>query len=85
MRRSLSSGSAAELPGEIAHSRRLDLDHLGPEHGQLIAAERTGEHVGEVEHPDAFQKPRHVRRFAQQTKRHWDAGVRVSMLRPRFR
>ena len=63
MRRSVELRVGAELARQVARSRGLDLDHLGPEHGQLIAAERAGEHVGEVEDPDTLEKLRHDRRL----------------------
>ena len=53
-------GIGAELAREIAGARRLDLDHLGAELRQLIAAERSGQHIGEVENPQAREKPGHV-------------------------
>jgi hypothetical protein len=32
---------------------RLDLDHLGPEQGKLVGAERPGDVAGEIEDSDA--------------------------------
>src|SRR5262247_4344141 len=34
----------------------LDLDHVGAQHGQLIGRERPGQNVGDVDHPDAFER-----------------------------
>ena len=53
-------GIGAELAGKIARPRRLDLDHLGAELRQLIAAEWPGQHIGEVENPQASEKPGHI-------------------------
>jgi hypothetical protein len=35
----------------------LDLDHVGAQHGQLIGGERPGKHMGDVDHPDPFERP----------------------------
>ena len=52
-------GIGAELTREIARARHLDLDHVGAELGELIAAEGAGEHVGEIEDARAGQKSAH--------------------------
>ena len=35
---------------------RLDLDHVGAEVGERLAARRAGQHPGQVEHPDAVER-----------------------------
>jgi len=52
-------GIGAELAREVARARHLDLDYLGAELRQLIAAERAGEHVGQIEHPRRREKSGH--------------------------
>ena len=47
----------AELAREVARPRDFDLDHVGAEVRELVAAERSGEHVGQVEDADAGQGP----------------------------
>ncbi len=42
-----------ELARQVAALRRLDLDHIGAEQRQLIAAVRAGQHVGQIEDADA--------------------------------
>src|SRR5262249_566532 len=37
----------------------FDLDHVGAEHAELISRERPGEHVRNVDHPDALERSRH--------------------------
>ena len=39
----------------------LDLTNVlvGAELGELIAAERAGEHIGQIQHPGAGEKPTH--------------------------
>ena len=46
----------AELAREVAGFRQFDLDHVRAQLSELIAAERTGEHVGQVEHANAFEE-----------------------------
>src|SRR6516164_5924787 len=37
----------------------LDLDHVGPKHGQLIGRKRPRQHMRDVDHPDALERSRH--------------------------
>ena len=46
----------AEVAGQVAVARHLDLDDLGAEQHQLVAAVRAGQDVGQVEDPDAAQR-----------------------------
>src|SRR3989442_14830058 len=45
----------AEAPEVVAPAGHLGLDHLGPELGHERAAERAGDHLRELEHPDSVQ------------------------------
>jgi hypothetical protein len=45
----------AEVARQIAPPDGLDLDHLGAQMGELVAGERAGKHVREVQHPHAEQ------------------------------
>ena len=45
----------AFIPRHVRTVRRFDLDDIGAENGKLIGAEGTGEHVGHVDDPDAFE------------------------------
>ena len=45
---------AAALVGLV---RVLDLDHVGAEERELVGRKGTGEHVGDVDHPDAVEGP----------------------------
>ena len=40
----------AQLARQIATSRRLDLNHLGAEMGQLMRAERPRQNIGQIQH-----------------------------------
>ena len=55
-------GIGAQLAGQIAGAGHLDLDHLGAEQRQLIAAERARKHVGQVEDPRTGKKSGHAPR-----------------------
>ena len=35
----------------------LDLDHVGAQHRELIGRERPRQHMGDVDHPDSFERP----------------------------
>src|SRR5207245_6932353 len=52
-------GIGAELACKIAGAEHFDLDHFGAELRQLIAAERAGKHVGQIEHPRRREKSSH--------------------------
>jgi hypothetical protein len=45
----------AEASEVVAPAGHLGLDHLGPELGHERAAERAGDHLSELEHPDSVQ------------------------------
>src|SRR5262249_57789487 len=47
----------AELAGQIAGMRRLDLDHLGAKQRELIGTERPGQYVGQVEDANSLKQP----------------------------
>ena len=49
----------AELARQIAVLGHLDLDHLRAEQRELVGAERPGQHVGQIEHPDSRQRLGH--------------------------
>src|SRR5690606_20918960 len=49
-------GNAAELAGQIASLRVLDLDHLSAAEREELGAERAREHVREVEDADSFEE-----------------------------
>ena len=53
-------GIGPQLARQVTGARHLDLDHLGAEQRQLIAAERAGEHVGQVEDPRTGEKSGHA-------------------------
>jgi hypothetical protein len=46
---------AAPFPHRVAGARLLDLDHLGTEIGEQLAAERTGEQLAHLDHPQVRQ------------------------------
>src|SRR6266542_19816 len=46
---------------DVARSPRLELDHLRAEIGEHGRAERTGQGVAEIEHPDVLQRHSHHR------------------------
>src|SRR5436309_1166957 len=46
----------AETPEVVTAAGHLGLDHLGAELGHQRAAERAGDHLGELEHPDSLQR-----------------------------
>ena len=52
----LSAGLRAEPAGQVAVPRLFDLDDLGAEQHQLVAAVRAGQYVGQVEDPYAAQR-----------------------------
>ena len=52
----LVGAAAAALVGLVG---MLDLDHVGAEHGELVGRERPGQHVRDVDHPDALERSRH--------------------------
>ena len=47
----------AKLPREIAARGRLDLDDVGAELGELIAAERPRQHICEVQYANPSRSP----------------------------
>src|SRR5262249_15347428 len=49
----------AELTREVAGARHLDLDHVGAELCELVAAERPGQDIGQIEDARAGQKSAH--------------------------
>jgi hypothetical protein len=59
-------GISAELARQVAGARHLDFDDLGSELCQLIAAERPGEHVGQIQHSRACEKISHA--YSAQTE-----------------
>src|SRR5262249_22985269 len=54
-------GIGAELARQVAAAGHLDFDHLGAQLRELIAAERAGQHVGQIQHPRPREKTRHLR------------------------
>ncbi len=53
----LSVGVGAELAREVAAVGHLDLDHVRAQVRELMRAERSGEHVGEVDDAQACKRP----------------------------
>ena len=45
-----------QFAGEIARARHFHLDDVSAKGGQLVAAERPRQHIGQVQHADAFQQ-----------------------------
>ena len=41
----------------VGPGRVLDLDDVGPEHGQLVGGEGAGQHMGRVDHAEAVERP----------------------------
>ena len=62
------------LPAPLAHrvapGRVLELDHLGPEVGQQLAAERPGQELAHLDHPDVVQWATH--RSTARAARTWE-------------
>jgi hypothetical protein len=58
--RPVERGICAELAGEIARTGRLDLDDLSAQQRELIGPERPCQHIGEIEHTNAAEKPAHT-------------------------
>src|SRR4030095_10334973 len=54
-----------ELTSEIARARHLDLDHVGAQLRELIAGERSRQHVGEIEDAEPGKKRAHRRAFCE--------------------
>jgi hypothetical protein len=54
-------GVRAQLTGQIASVRHLDLDHVRAHQRQLVRAERPRQDVRQVEDPDAVQRAAHRR------------------------
>ncbi len=49
-------GTLPSLRARSPPSRVFDLDHVRPQQGQVQGGERPREHVGQVEHADAFEQ-----------------------------
>lgn len=47
------------LPGQVA-TRRFELDDFGTQVEQRLGAVGTGQHAGEINDPDAFERKRHA-------------------------
>ena len=58
MLRRLSSLSAPDATALIGLVGMLDLDHVGAKDGELIGRERSGQNVGDVDHPDSLERSR---------------------------
>src|ERR1039458_8829781 len=45
-------------------------DHVGAQYGQLIGRERSRQHVGDVDHPNPFERSRHRALLRQLSVQH---------------
>src|SRR5690606_22967738 len=48
-------GIGAQLAGQVARAARLDLDDFRPQVGELVAGERAGQHIGQVQDAHTLQ------------------------------
>jgi hypothetical protein len=62
-------GVSAQLPREVAAPRGLDLDDLRPHMRQLMAAERSRQHVRQVQNAGVFERFGHGGSSSRRTRR----------------